>query len=166
MSVLGLLTTLNLATLNRLAGVYQFAVAGKEIWVLSSHDSQWRLYRVSKSTSQLKMSVDLPHSTEILRLIQDTTRELQSVIEWRLELANSEEISFIIDTKHVDQPGAKPEVSITLSAETAVGILWGEMNPQTAFMQGKIRLTGNMALAMKLITVPATLESRLSQARL
>jgi len=39
---------------------------------------------------------------------------------------------------------------LTADAETFEGMLRGEINPTTAFMTGRLRIEGNMALAMKL----------------
>ncbi len=41
-----------------------------------------------------------------------------------------------------------PEVTISSDYETAVGISKGELNTQTAFMTGKIKVTGNLAVLM------------------
>lgn len=54
-----------------------------------------------------------------------------------------------------------PDVNITQSYDVAVELDKGELNPQVAFMEGKIKLKGNLMKAMslqKLLTVigPAT----------
>lgn len=41
-----------------------------------------------------------------------------------------------------------PEVTISSDYETASGILTGDLNTQTAFMTGKIKVTGNLAVLM------------------
>jgi len=43
-----------------------------------------------------------------------------------------------------------PEATITQSYETAVAIAKGELNGQNAFMQGKLKVTGNMMKLMQL----------------
>lgn len=42
----------------------------------------------------------------------------------------------------------EPEVTISSDYETAAGISKGELNTQTAFMTGKIKVTGNLAVLM------------------
>jgi putative sterol carrier protein len=45
---------------------------------------------------------------------------------------------------------AKPDVSIGMTASDFVKMIAGELQPVVAFMQGKLKLQGDMNLAMKL----------------
>ena len=44
----------------------------------------------------------------------------------------------------------KADITILSSAEDWVAVVNGELNPMTAFMAGKIKVQGNMGLALKL----------------
>jgi putative sterol carrier protein len=56
----------------------------------------------------------------------------------------------------VDETGARTDevgaadCTITASRETFEGLLAGAVNPTTAFMTGRLKVEGDMALAMKL----------------
>jgi len=43
-----------------------------------------------------------------------------------------------------------PDITLTLNKEDFVDVFSGKVNPQQAFMQGKLKIQGNMSLAMKL----------------
>jgi putative sterol carrier protein len=59
----------------------------------------------------------------------------------------------IKDGKCSVEKGLAPSPRLTLAADgtDAVKVLTGEMDGMQAFMQGKLRLTGDMSLAMKLL---------------
>ncbi len=48
---------------------------------------------------------------------------------------------------------ASPDMIMTASAEDFLAVFNGELNPMMAFMQGKIKVKGEMALALKLQTI-------------
>jgi putative sterol carrier protein len=45
---------------------------------------------------------------------------------------------------------AKPNISITMSVADFLDMINGELNPQMAFMGGKLKIKGDMSLAMKM----------------
>jgi putative sterol carrier protein len=61
----------------------------------------------------------------------------------------------IKDSQCTVNQGIDPSPKLTLSAAgtDAVKVLTGEMDGMQAFMQGKLRLTGDMSLAMKLLSM-------------
>ena len=44
----------------------------------------------------------------------------------------------------------KPDVTLSLKDDDLVALMTGKLNPQKAFFQGKLKVQGNMGLAMKL----------------
>ncbi len=65
--------------------------------------------------------------------------------EWNLDLTKGKTDGFVGEGKH-DNPGA----TITVSADDWLGMLNGSLNPMQAFMSGKIKIDGDMTLAMSL----------------
>ena len=56
---------------------------------------------------------------------------------------------------YIDADGARAgddeaEVTLTASRETFEGLLSGDVNPTTAFMTGKLKVDGDMSVAMAL----------------
>lgn len=48
------------------------------------------------------------------------------------------------------QADCKPNTTITVSDEDFVQLAMGKLNPQQAFMKGKLKVAGNIMLAQKL----------------
>lgn len=65
--------------------------------------------------------------------------------EYSLDLTKGKTADFVGEGAH-DNPGA----TITVSAEDWLGMLNGSLNPMQAFMSGKIKIEGDMTLAMSL----------------
>ncbi|PAA69637.1 hypothetical protein BOX15_Mlig019370g1 [Macrostomum lignano] len=50
----------------------------------------------------------------------------------------------------IPNPAGKADVTITISDQDLVQLMLGKLNPQQAFFSGKLKMQGNMGLAMKL----------------
>ena len=60
----------------------------------------------------------------------------------------------------------KPDLRITISKENMIKLANKELKPQEAFLKGKLKIKGKMALAMKLNSVLAASRKYLPKARL
>lgn len=59
----------------------------------------------------------------------------------------------------------KPDVTFTINDEDVVELISGKLNPQKAFFQGKIKIQGNMGLAMKLTDLQRSAAGRIDSIR-
>lgn len=64
------------------------------------------------------------------------------------QLPDGSERSFCIHLGDGERP-ATPQTTLSMKADDAQKIARGELNPQMAFMNGTIKVTGDMALAMQ-----------------
>lgn len=51
---------------------------------------------------------------------------------------------------HMSALDKKADCTITMADSDLLALMTGKMNPQSAFFQGKLKIAGNMGLAMKL----------------
>lgn len=86
--------------------------------------------------------------------IPEKAQGLDAVIQFKFTGAEPGDWFAAIKDGKVDvQRGANPSPKMTLSADSSdyVKIFTGELDGMQAFMQGKIKLTGDLNLAMKLM---------------
>ena len=68
--------------------------------------------------------------------------------QWTIDLRESAEAPYVTEGASDDA-----NVTITMAASDWEGIIGGSVNPMQAFMMGKIKVSGDMGLAMKLQNV-------------
>jgi len=89
-------------------------------------------------------------------------KKVNAIIGFQVACANNQTISYVIDLKNgsgsvfVNNAGVKPECTISIGDDDLASILEGKLNMMNAFTQKKLKISGNMSIAMKLNQVFAS----------
>lgn len=103
---------------------------------------------------------------ELKRDGANIVNKMKGVFCFRVKNKAGKEGIWIVDAKNgsgsVTFGGpAKGDVTIIMSDEDMLGLMSGKLNPQSAFFQGKLKIQGNMGLAMKLKEIQPKGQSKL-----
>jgi len=82
-------------------------------------------------------------------------QKIKGVFAFKVKGAGGKEGLWVVDVKNGNGSvkfgsNDKADTTITMSDGDLVNLMTGKLNPQTAFFQGKLKIGGNMGLAMKL----------------
>jgi putative sterol carrier protein len=92
--------------------------------------------------------------------IADKAEGISAIIQCRFTGVEASDWAITIrDKKCSVEPGIKekPQLTLTMDSQDYKDMVTGKLNAMTAFMQGKIKLSGDISLAMKftnLFTTP------------
>ena len=93
--------------------------------------------------------MSLPTLTERIRTIVGPESDLKAVVKF----ATDEGVVWI-DTKQsppvISNEDQEAECVLELSATNALQLLDGDLNPMMAYMMGKLKIKGDMGIAMKI----------------
>jgi putative sterol carrier protein len=164
--------------------IASFVVDNSELWTHFSHtyrctfgensDEMWYVHvqpyyivlHRSEERLESKIAATFPSSLDLIRLVQYARKEVSSVIAFEITLESTKTPLRIVINALDTCKDTPPNLTIRISKETINEIINKHLNLQTAFMQGKIQLDGNMALALKLLPLQSILLDRLSKASL
>lgn len=89
-------------------------------------------------------------SEEIQALIEALKSKLGDSIDSPVKFVIDGATTVIADSNGVRQEDAEADVTLLSDLETFKEIMSGDANPTSAFMTGKLKIEGDMGLAMKL----------------
>jgi len=93
-------------------------------------------------------------------------KKINGIFCFKLKSGDKEGV-WVVDAKNGNgsvsfNPAGKGDVTIAMEDENLVQLMSGQLNPQQAFFQGKLKISGNMGLAMKLQQLqPPNVKSKL-----
>jgi len=88
----------------------------------------------------------------------DVVKKINGIYQWVITDTKNGTEEYVIDVKNPPgsvyagkvKSGSKAGVTMTINEKDFIGLMTGSANAQSLFMGGKLKLKGNMGLAMKL----------------
>lgn len=86
-------------------------------------------------------------------------KKVNGIIGFRvLSEKGGKEVQWVIDAKNGSgslelNSKTKPDCTITMKDADLVDLMTGKLNPNTAFFNGKLKISGNMGVAMKIQSI-------------
>jgi len=110
------------------------------------------------SMSSLKSQPVFDEMAKRIKENPNVIRQVNAVYQFNLKTENGQIVNYTVDLKNASgsvRPGTatNPDCTMTISDSDYFDMATGKMNGQTAFMQGKLKISGNMALAQKLSSI-------------
>jgi len=90
------------------------------------------------------------------RFNKDAAKGLNAVYQFDLSGDNGGKWHVVINNDQCEVkegPASNPNITISMSAQDYVDMTTGKLNGQVAFMSGKLRIAGDMGLALKMQTL-------------
>jgi len=108
----------------------------------------------SSDVSGFKATAVFDELTKKIAANKDLVKQIAGVYQFNISAGNKSE-SWTVDLKNGNGSVAigkanKADCTLTVGDEDFVGMMTGKLNSQQLFMQGKLKIAGNMAFAMKL----------------
>lgn len=85
-------------------------------------------------------------------------KKVNGIIGFRVTGPKGKQVLWIVDAKNGSgslelNSSKKPDCTISMKDDDLVDLMLGKLNPNTAFFGGKLKIAGNMGLAMKIQTI-------------
>lgn len=116
-------------------------------------------------TCPVSSSVEAPgfKSSEMFKQIQEAleqdganiVKKMKGVFCFKVKGSDGKMVNWVVDVKNGNgavkvNSSDKADTTITMADQDLYDLMLGKLNPQNAFFQGKLKIAGNMSLAMKL----------------
>lgn len=132
--------------------------AGQQIQAAAASSSTEKDFKSSAVFTEVKKALDQDGANLV--------KKIKGVYCFKVKGADGKEGVWVVDVKNGN--GAvkfdatdKADTTIIMKDDDLVQLMTGKLNPQNAFFQGKLKITGNMALAMKLKDIQPKSSARL-----